>query len=209
MRFQRGQVSEFNAFLSLSDMKDEPKSTLLEQIMDTDIVTMYVILLKPKSRGKVELSSPSATDKPNIFPNYLGDKADMSAMLHSVKQRLAITKTKAFEEYDAKFVRLSIPECDCDAEFKSDEYYRCYIRQFSFSFYHPVGTSKMGPDTDAGAVVDYQLRVKGIRHLRQIDAGVIPIVPSANTNPATIMVAERGAQFVKDDWLGRSDYYSV
>lgn len=70
----------------------------------------------------------------------------------------------------------------------------------SWTLFHPVGTSKMGPDSDPDAVVDHRLRVKGVKRLRQIDAGIMPVLVSANTNAASIMIGERGADFIKEEW---------
>lgn len=203
VRFKRGHVSDLNLLLTLYKMKHEAKRTLLEQVTKSDLLGMYVILMKSKSRGKVELSGPSVADKPNILLNSFGDDADMKAMLRGVKRTLDFGETNTFREYDTRFVRLPVPESECGVEFDSEQCLRSYIRQFSFPFYHPVSTAKMGPDTDAEAVVDSRLCVKGIGKLRVIDASVMPVIPSANTNPATIMIAEKGADLIKSDWLGK------
>lgn len=71
------------------------------------------------------------------------------------------------------------------------------------TIYHPVGTCKMGPKWDKGAVVDPRLRVYGVGGLRVIDASIMPTIPSGNTNAPAIMVGEKGADLVKEDWLKR------
>lgn len=96
---------------------------------------------------------------------------------------------------------LRLPLFDCkDLEFQSDEYWRCYATYMSTSMYNPTSTAKMGPKNDKSSVVDSRLSVKGIKGLRVIDASVMPKVVSANVNPAVIMIAEKGADFVKEDW---------
>ncbi|CAH2000162.1 unnamed protein product [Acanthoscelides obtectus] len=69
------------------------------------------------------------------------------------------------------------------------------------TIYHPVGTCKMGPDSDNDAVVDPRLRVYGVAGLRVIDASIMPTIPSGNTNAPAIMVGEKGADLIKEDWL--------
>ncbi|ODM88998.1 Glucose dehydrogenase [FAD, quinone] [Orchesella cincta] len=86
-----------------------------------------------------------------------------------------------------------LPGCEAPV-FKSDEYYRCVIRQFGGSFYHHVGTCALGK------VVDNNLRVKGINGLRIIDASIIPRVPNGNTQAGVIMVAEKGVDLILQDF---------
>lgn len=83
----------------------------------------------------------------------------------------------------------------------SDQYFECYAKQLSTTLYHQIGTAKMGPITDRFAVVDSRLNVHGLQGLRVIDASVMPKLPSTPINAATIMVAERGSEFITEDWL--------
>lgn len=82
----------------------------------------------------------------------------------------------------------------------SDQYFECYVKQISTSLNHPIGTAKMGPVTDRFAVVDERLKLHGLQGLRVIDASVMPSLISTPTNAATIMIAERGSDFIKEDW---------
>lgn len=86
----------------------------------------------------------------------------------------------------------------------SDQYWECYIRHFATSMSHAVGTAKMGPATDPFAVVDSRLGVHGLKGLRVIDASVMPKITSGNINTATVMIAEKGSDFVKEDWANRT-----
>lgn len=186
-------------YLDMLKVAEPAANALLDQNKRSEIAVIYVILLNPKSTGKIELNSKSATDPPKIFPNYLEHADDMETLIRGVKQQIAMAETETYRKHEVDFLHLPMPDCD-QFTFKSNEYIHCYIQQFSWTLYHPVGTSKMGPDSDADAVVDHQLKVKGVKRLRQIDAGIMPVIVSANTNAATIMIGERGADFIRNDW---------
>ena len=79
---------------------------------------------------------------------------------------------------------------------KDDDALRDYVRQTAKTVFHPVGTAKMGPDTDTRAVVNNELRVRGVQGLRVADASVMPTLVSGNTNAPTMMIAERCARFI-------------
>ncbi|KAA0185257.1 hypothetical protein HAZT_HAZT002298 [Hyalella azteca] len=81
----------------------------------------------------------------------------------------------------------------------SDDYWRCFTRHMASTTYHPAGTCKMAPLTDPLGVVTSTLKVRGVTGLRVIDASIMPFVTSANTNAPTIMIGERGADFIKED----------
>ncbi|KOX67295.1 Glucose dehydrogenase [acceptor], partial [Melipona quadrifasciata] len=82
----------------------------------------------------------------------------------------------------------------------SAEYWECHVRNLATTLFHPVGTARMGPADDPRSVVDARLRVHGIERLRVIDASIMPNIVSANTNTPTMMIAEKGADLVKEDW---------
>lgn len=188
------------AYLDLHEkLDDRTVNALIEVNKRSEVGVIYVVLLNPKSVGRIELRSNLSTDPPKIFANYFEDDEDMATMLRGVKQQVAMTETETFREHEGELVHIPIPECD-SLDFKSDEYFRCYIQHMSGTLYHPVGTSKMGPCTDTEAVVDDRLRVKGVKKLRQVDAGIMPQLVSGNTNAATIMIAERGVNFIKEEW---------
>ena len=155
----------------------------------TDGYIVLPTLLKPKSRGYVTLRSANPIEAPLIQPNYLTHEEDRRVLIRGVRQALAIKQADAFGPFRE---RIQTP-----ADSSSDDTIWQHILQQLETVYHPVGTCKMG--TDEMAVVDADLRVRGIDGLRVIDASVMPTIVSGNTNAPTIMIGERGADLV----LGR------
>lgn len=99
----------------------------------------------------------------------------------------------------ARMLRVPLPACR-QYSFDSNEYWICVITQYTGTIYHPVGTCKMGPEIDPEAVVDPELRVYGIKNLRVIDASIMPKIIRGNTNAPTMMIAEKGADMIKQHW---------
>lgn len=162
---------KFRMHISSKKYDKTIENALFEANSKADIAIVWATLLKPKSSGFIELKSASATDKPRIVPNYFSNDEDMRNMLRGVKHQISFEQTETYRKHEGEFLKLPLNECD-QFEFRSDDYFRCYIRYFSSTLYHPVGTSKMGPDSDAQAVVDSRLLVRGVRGLRQADAGI-------------------------------------
>lgn len=154
-----------------------------------DGFTVGSILLQPRSVGEVRLRSADPLATPVIDPRYLTDESgdDARVLLHGIRLARRIVATEPL----ARFVE---GELLPGAEAQDDEALSAHLRQRSQTLYHPVGTCRLG--LDDGAVVDPELRVRGIERLRVIDASVIPRLPRGHTNWPTVMVAERGADFV-------------
>ena len=110
-----------------------------------------------------------------------------------------IENTKSFQSINGRLSNISLPGCT-QHEFRSDSYWKCFIKSYSLTIYHPVGTCAMGNSKSNKAVVDSELRVIGTKRLRVIDGSVIPRIPVGNTNAPIIMIGERGAEFVKEYW---------
>jgi choline dehydrogenase len=153
--------------------------------------TMHACFLRPRSRGRLHLASANASDKVRIDPGYLSDAEgfDLRVMLEAVALSRRVLAQPAFDAFRGEELFPGAPVRDADA--LTD-----FIRRKAESIYHPVGTCRMGREDDANAVVDPQLRVRGIEGLRVVDASVMPSLIGGNTNAPTIMIAERAADLI-------------
>jgi choline dehydrogenase len=143
---------------------------------------------RPDSRGTVALRSPDPADLPVIHANYLSAPADQHAMVAGARIGQRIARAAPF----AALVEQELaPAPDCTA----DEALLDFIRQTATTVYHPCGTCRMG--SDDAAVLDPELRVRGVDGLRVVDASAMPLVPSTNIQPAVMMIAERAASFIR------------
>ena len=144
--------------------------------------------LRPRSRGWVKLRSADPKDAPLINPNYWAEPYDFEMSLRGFKLVREIMAQPAFREY-IKSETQPGPDCRTDTDIAA------YARKHGKTDYHPVGTCKMG--TDEMAVVDPELRVRGIDGLRVADSSIMPRLISSNTNAASIMIGEKAADLVK------------
>ena len=149
--------------------------------------TVHACVLRPKSRGSIRLASAGASAKPLIQPNYLGDVGDIDGMIEGAKISREILSASEFDSYRGE-------EIFPGAAATTDADLEAFIRRKAESIYHPVGTCRMGNDDTA--VVDSELRVRGVDGLRVVDASVMPCLPGGNTNAPTIMIAERAAELI-------------
>lgn len=155
-------------------------------IINRDSWTILPLALRPKSRGYIRLNSADPYDKPIINPNYYQDPYDIEVTVESIKIALALSKTEAFRKLGTKFYDKPFPGCE-SYTMGTDAYWRCWIKTFSITLAHTVGTCKMGPDSDPKAVVDPQLKLRGIKNLRIADTSIMPLVPSGNTMASTVI----------------------
>ncbi len=153
--------------------------------------SLHVCALRPESRGTIRLKSPDPKEHPLIDANYLAERKDLDTLIAGVKIGREMFATSAFDLYRAEEYQPGVA-VRTDAEIEQ------WIRAKCETIYHPVGTCKMGPDSDSMAVVDHRCRVRGLQGLRVVDASVMPTLVGGNTNAPTIMIAERVAAFMQE-----------
>jgi choline dehydrogenase-like flavoprotein len=155
--------------------------------------TTSVCNVQPASRGFVRLRSPEPGEKPIIKPNYLSTDEDRRVAADSIRVTRKIVSQPALAPYKPlEYLPGASVGNDNAALVKA-------AGDIGTTIFHPVGTAKMGRDTDPFAVVDERLRVIGIERLRVIDASVMPTITSGNTNAPTMMIAEKGAAMIRED----------
>lgn len=154
--------------------------------------TVSVCNLNPTSRGTVHVRSPRAEDAPAIAPNYLATPEDRRVAADSIRQARHIVSQPALARYRPK-------EWKPGVEFQTDEELARLAGDIAGTIFHPVGTTKMGREDDPASVVDGRLRVRGVRGLRVVDAGVMPLITSGNTNAPTLMIAEKASRMILED----------
>lgn len=148
---------------------------------------------RPESTGYVKARSTDPYEAPIIQPNYLMEEKDQQVLLAGMRLARNLMRTSPLAPYFDK-------ETAPGDEVQSDDEFLDFARRQGTTAYHLIGTARMGPASDPGAVVDNQLRVHGIENMRVVDASIMPTMPSANTNAAVLMIAEKASDMI----LGRS-----
>jgi choline dehydrogenase len=151
---------------------------------------VHIDLLRPESLGRVEARSADPRQPPSILFNYLESERDRDDFRTSVALLREVLAQKALDPYRGA-------ELFPGPDVKSKEAMDAWLRKAVETCYHPVGTCRMGRDTDASAVVDDALRVHGIEGLRVVDASIMPSIVSGNTNAPTIMIAEKASDMIR------------
>ena len=136
---------------------DEYWASFYEPVTHLDTATIFVVLVRPKSRGRIQLRSADPADHPIIDPRYYSHPQDAKVMLEGFRFAEQVLKTESMQKVNISLFSTPYPPCK-DHTIGSDAYWQCFIDQSSFTLYHPVGTCKMGPESDPEAVVDPQLR---------------------------------------------------
>jgi choline dehydrogenase len=178
---------------------DEFYNVVYKPIEGLDCWTAVAVVSQPKSRGRIMLKSTNPHDKPLIYHDFFENPEDLETQLLVIKETLKLSKTQALQKFGSRLHDIPIPACK-DLEFSSDDYWRCAAKHTSFGLWHLSGTCKMGPNSDPDAVVNPRLKAYGVKGLRVIDASIMPFIPAAHTNIPSMMIGEKGADLVKEDW---------
>ncbi|MGQ9367998.1 GMC family oxidoreductase [Azospirillum sp. ST 5-10] len=149
-----------------------------------------IVMLHPESRGSVRLASADPAAAPRIHQNFLNRDADWATLREGMRMTRAIMGQPAVQPFVAREA-LPGPARTADADLDA------HIRATSITVHHPLGTCKMGPESDAMAVVGPDLRVRGVDGLRVVDASVMPDMPSGNINGPVVMIAERASDLIR------------
>ncbi len=144
-------------------------------------------LLRPQARGTIRLASADPSEYPLIDPRYCDNEADLIVMREGLRWIRRVFEASPMADHVEEELEPGT-QCQSNAEWEE------YIRRTSQTVYHPVGTCKMG--VDEMAVVDPELRVRGVEGLRVVDASVMPAITSSNTHAPTVMIAEKASDMI-------------
>ena len=192
-------ASQVCGFLKSDPSRATPNLQFHVQPISTDIlgatkmhnfdgITPTIANIRPTSRGEINITSSDTRDNPKIKMNYLSTQDDRDVAAKGLKiVRKIMLETKAFKKYEPEEYRPGINITDDEELVRAGSLHTQTI-------FHPVGTCKMGNGDDS--VVDEKLKVRGVENLRVIDASIMPNITSGNTNAPTIMIAEKGAEFI-------------
>ena len=191
--------SQMGAFTRSSDEHVTPNLQFHVQPLSLDrfgsplhpypAITVSVCNLRPTSRGWVHARSPDAGAAPLIQPNYLSTPQDERVAVDALRLTRRIMDQAPMRRYSPR-------ERKPGAGAQTDGELLQAARDLGTTIFHPVGTAKMGVGSDPLAVVDAELRVRGIEGLRVADASVMPAIVSGNTNSPTMVIAEKAARMM-------------
>lgn len=193
---------DLHFYLTVSGYAEMVGRQILDNNQRGEIIVMNIGLMRPKSTGYVTLTSKDPIAKAKLRTKYLEHSDDMSTIVKAIKNAASFVKTKEFIKHEGKLIRMPLVDCK-DKEYESEDYWRCYAASMSRSAGRQFGSTRMGAN-EMNSVVDGRLKVHGLDGLRVVGSSVLPMSAGGQSNSATLMVAERAADLVKADWMGKT-----
>lgn len=181
---------------NLLNIKEKTFNEYFKPLIGKTSISILSILLHPKSHGFVELKSKNHEDLPIINPEYLKNSEDLKTITKGLKFiKQLIESSEILKKFGAEINPKAFPGCE-NLKIFSDVYWECYIRHFTLTVYHPIGTCKMGDENDSTAVVSKQFKVHGIENLYVCDGSILPNLSSGNPNAVISMLGFKFLSFL-------------
>lgn len=197
IRYSYNTTRQLNTFKNMFGFSDEMANVYNKLNMQSDIILMIPISNIIAKTGRVLLRSKDPLATPKIIANYLSDEEEINTMVRGIDFVVEMCKTKPMINAGYAFEEIVFPNCETDCKWGTKDYWKCGIKNLATSIFHSVGTNKMGAIDDKTSVVDPSLKVIGIDRIRVIDCSAMPLLVTCNTNAATMMMAEKGADIIK------------
>lgn len=198
-QFRMGEGKRLKRFIDSVGFNADVKKSFMSGIKESELLVVMVVLLKPKSRGKIELKSNDPLEKPIIRGNYLSEQDDVDTLIRGVNIVKRMIHSKTAKIHEVEMLQVDLPVC-AEIGFDKLGYWECYVKHMSSTMYQPTSTCRMGTSKDKTAVVDARLNVHGVKGLRVVDASIMPDTVRGGMNAVAIMIAEKAADMIKDDW---------
>lgn len=192
-------------FVDMFNLEPEVADQYFKNTKGQDSFSIIISAGRPFSRGNVRLVDSNINSDPVINPKYFSDPRDTDVMMDGIYRALSLIENSvSFRVMGASLTSEPFPSC-AEFEFKTKSYWACYLKYFTMSGNNLVGTCAMGVKASSGggggqAVVDGDLKVLGVNGLRIIDASVMPSIPVGGTLAATMVIAEKGVDIIRNYW---------
>lgn len=138
--------TDLATYMNVLKFKTEIVEILDQNVNESEIGVVLVSITNPKSRGNVRLTGNNISDNPKIYLDFFENDDDMKLLIKAIKKHVALTEKKTFIKNEVELINLPLPECN-QYRLRSNDYYRCYIRHMTMSYFQPVGACRMAPET--------------------------------------------------------------